>query len=445
MLETRIRPTAPVALVRPRPLGGHAVFAAVLGLAAALRVCVMLGYRPARLYYYDSYTYLTVAAHPDPAASFQPSGYPFFLALLRPFHSAAMIAATQHALGLLTGVLVYALLRRRGRPAWVAIAATVPPLFDASFLQIEHAVLGDTLFIFLIVAATTALLWSPNTVPLAVPLLVAAALTRTIAVPLLLAVLAYMLLRRRPWVVLAGVLPLVLYASWYASVHGRFTLAGGDGVALWGRTMTFANCHVIQPPSNVARLCPNGAHQDAASEYIWDPRSSLNRLPGDHERNNALARSFALRAIAAQPLDYARAVVGDVSLTFHWTPARHPRRVTPAYGFARNDDPPPDNWLVRAGLRAYGLRAERYRSVEPYAGFLRGYQYPAYLRGPMLGAILLLGLRRRSLLPWGVAAGLLVLPVAVLDFDHRYVLPVVPVACLAAGLGYRSESWRPAL
>jgi hypothetical protein len=58
----------------------------------------------------------------------------------------------------------------------------------------------------------------------------------------------------------------------------------------------------------------------------------------------------------------------------------------------------------------------------------------------MLGAILLfgaagaLGRRRASLLPWATTVCLLVVPVAVLDFDHRYVLPVIPVACLSAAL-----------
>ncbi|MFC7585614.1 hypothetical protein ACFQYP_19125 [Nonomuraea antimicrobica] len=77
-------------------------------------------------------------------------------------------------------------------------------------------------------------------------------------------------------------------------------------------------------------------------------------------------------------------------------------------------------------------------STEPYATVMAA--YPFYLRGPILAAILLVGglgalLRRRTaVLPWLAAVFLLVAPVAVLDFGHRYVLPAVPLACLAAAL-----------
>ena len=203
--------------------------------------------------------------------------------------------------------------------------------------------------------------------------------------------------------------------------------------------MTFADCGRINPPPVEAPLCPNGTWKDAASEYVWAPDSSLNRMPGGADANNDLARSFALHAILAQPLDYVGAVAHDVSLAFHWTPARHPQRVTPAFGFKKGRwEPAGVPVWGRNALTAYAPGTSGvYYSAEPYSGFLRGYQYPAYLRGPFLAAILLagaFGLRRGTLVPWGAAVALLVLPVAVLDFDHRYVLPVVPVACLAAAM-----------
>jgi len=431
-------------------LARHALFSVVLAIAAGLRVTTMLGYRPGRIYYIDSYEYLWLALHPEPSQGFRSIGYPLLLRALSPFHSIPLVVAVQHVLGLTIGLMVYALLRRRTVPTWGAVLATVPVLFDAQMLQLEHAVLSDTLFIFLVAAAVVTLMWSPGRPSAraaggACLLLALAALTRSVGLPLLLLVLCYLTvrrigLRRLGVAAVTGLTPLILCASWYQAEHGRFALSGVDGVSLWARTMTFADCGRIKPPPAEAALCPNGTWEDAASEYVWAPGSSLNRMPGGAGANNDLARSFALHAILAQPLDYLGEVAHDVSLAFHWTPARHPRRVTPAFGFAAEVHWAPTGlprW-ARQPLTAYAPGSSGgYYSVEPYSSFLSGYQYPAYLRGPFLAAILLagaLGLRRGTLLPWGMAVGLLVLPVAVLDFDHRYVLPVVPVACLAAAM-----------
>ncbi|MFD0469670.1 hypothetical protein ACFQ0B_16165 [Nonomuraea thailandensis] len=246
-----------------RSLSGHRVFGGVLVLAAALRVLVMLGYDTARLYWYDSFTYLDVAVHLRPQGAFHPAGYSWFLWALRPFHSVELVAGIQHAMGLGVAVMLYTLLRRWSVPGWAATAATVPVLFDPSFVRLEHSVLSDLQVIFLITAALPALLWRPTghlstrAATAAGLLLALAGLTRTAAVPLLGLAALFLLARRTPWrrivaFVLAGGLPLLAYAGWYAQHHGRFALSGSDGVALWARTMTFADCSRIQPPPDLA-------------------------------------------------------------------------------------------------------------------------------------------------------------------------------------------------
>ncbi|MEW9533522.1 hypothetical protein [Microbispora sp. NPDC049125] len=445
---TAVRPLAPPSR-RVITVRDHRAFVVLVSFAAALRAVTMLAYRPAQLYWYDSFTYMDTALHLRPPAAFHPIGYPLLLRLLWPFHSVSVVAAVQHTMGLAVGVMTYALLRRRSVPGWAAALAAAPALLDGSFLRLEHAVLSDTQFMFLIVATVTVLLWSPRlTVRAAATaglLLALATLTRTVTLPLLIVVLFVLAVQRagpRPLLALAlaAALPLSAYAAWYSRVHGRFTLSGADGVSLWARTMTFADCRVIEPPPDLAPLCPNGTTVDAASEYVWAPGASLNRLPGDQFAHNDLARAFAIRAIAAQPLDYLRDVAHDTLLTFAWTPIRHPQRTTPAFGFTLGDGSLPDQPLIGTMRREYDPAIRGLSTVRPFADVLVAYQYPAYLRGPFLAAILVAGAlgavmrRRAALLPWTMAVSLLVVPVAVLDFDHRYVLPVIPVACLAAAL-----------
>ncbi|MFI9591552.1 hypothetical protein [Nonomuraea sp. NPDC052265] len=460
------RPLAPAAR-RPR---GHGLFACVLALAAALRVLVMLGYDTAQLYWYDSFTYLDTAVHLRPQAAFHPAGYSWFLWALRPFHSVELVAGVQHAMGLGVGVMIYALLRRRSLPGWGAALATVPVLFDPAFVRLEHAVLSDLQVIFLITAALVVLMWrhAPSGPPrglwpgvpsawaaaVAGLLLALAGLTRTAAVPLLALAAGWLVLRRAPWrrvaaLLLAGALPLAAYAGWYAQHHGRFALSGSDGVALWARTMTFADCSVIQPPPAEAPLCPNGTVADAASEYVWAPGASLNRLPGDRFAYNDLARSFALRAIAAQPLDYLREVARDTSLAFTWRPVAHPRRMSPSTTFPRGSWTLPEQHALIAKVRSeYDPAIRGMTSTEPYASILAAYPYPWFLHGTAFGVLLLIGglgsagRRRAALLPWAMGAFLLVAPVAALDFDHRYVLPAIPFACVSAALAVAGgRSW----
>jgi hypothetical protein len=265
---------------------------------------------------------------------------------------------------------------------------------------------------------------------------------------------------------LAGAVPVAGYSAWFSQHEHQFSLTRSDGVYLWSRTMSFANCAVIKPPAGERALCPPagqaGAPRLAASLYIWDGNSPLLALPGGRfsARTNRLALHFALRAIAAQPDGYAAAVGHDVALSFSWPRPVHPDAgIVDRYQFADAATAwvpaslrTPGGGTVAGDQALYNQgRPAPTRVVQPYARWLVTYQRYAYLPGTLLGVILLAGLgamaiRRRVRgpgLPWVFAVTILVVPPLVADFDLRYLVPAVPVACLAAALAFAPRAAWP--
>src|ERR1700760_294156 len=144
-----------------RVVAANRLFTGVLLVAAALRLDAELGYRW-QSWFNDSFSYLRAAVTLTPGTT-RPSGYPVFLWLLSPAHSYLLVTAAQHLMGLAVATAIYALARHRfGAPAWLAAGVTLPVLYDGFEIQLEHLIMADTLFLFLVTAAVTATLWRPE-------------------------------------------------------------------------------------------------------------------------------------------------------------------------------------------------------------------------------------------------------------------------------------------
>jgi 4-amino-4-deoxy-L-arabinose transferase-like glycosyltransferase len=453
------------------------VFNAAFTVGLGLRIVTMLGFPPAIWFAGDSITYVNVAITHVPSLS-RESGYSLMLLALKPLHSFAVVAAVQHLMGLAIAVMIYVLLRRRGLPRWGATLAALPVLLDAYQIQLEHELLPDIPFAFLVMAAVTLVGWWRDrqrpawASATAAALLGLAATCWPVGLPLLIVLLAVLLVRRAGWRAIAaaaaaGALPLALYLAWFDRAHDQVAFNTSSGVFLWSRTMTFANCQIIKPPADEQALCPDKpvGQRETASLWIWERSSPLARMDGRFTvTTNALTGDFARRAVLAQPLGYARAVLDGFALTFTWN---RPPRPTPLMSRRYQFSLATHDWDHHHGLRAteIALVQREYtgghlaytKAVKPFSTFMIGYQRFGYLRGTMVGIGLLLGLgaivrawlggRYRTghgrgesrelggpaLVPWLTGLTVLLVPVMTADFSLRYVVPALPAICLAAG------------
>jgi hypothetical protein len=474
----------------------HWQFSFVLLAAGCLRLVVMLGYPPV-LWFNDSYNYLYDAYTHVPDL-IRPNGYAFLLGLVLPLHGLSLpaIAILQAAMGLAMGVAVYALLRHRGLPWWGSALCAAPVLFDSYEVHVEHMITADPLFTFLVTLAVVMLCWSDRpsvTTAAAAGLLIGyATVVRSVGEPLLAVAVVGLLLRRVGWqrlaaVVAAAVVPVGAYMIWFHASSGHWGLTESRGTFLYSRVMSFANCKRMGHLSaDMAKLCDRAPpkYRPPAQVYPWvsndlgpysgqwtglynytlSQDTSLRFTP----RIEPLTQRFAVTAIESQPVAYARTVLSDTLHTFGWIRQPDPQDslgndtigngngpefqfgsyvpMVPDWAgtlcFTKDDQQACAIYAARKDFAGQGLGNTR--AVAPWNSFLQDYQRVFYLRGTLLGLIVLTGLagavarwRRRGglgLVPWLTGALLIVLPPVTAGFSYRYVLAAVPVTCLAAGL-----------
>jgi hypothetical protein len=305
----------------------------------------MLGYPPI-LWFDDSYNYVYDAFTHQPDV-IRANGYPFFLQLFLPLHSLYPAGLIQAAMGVTVGIVIYALLRRRGLPWWGAALAAVPVLFDSYQLHLEHMITSDVLFVFLVTVAIVILCWNdrPSVVMMAVAglLIGYATLVRSVGQPLLVVILVAMLVRRVGWrrlvtLLVAGVVPIAGYMIWFHGSTGKYALTQSLGPFLYSRVSAFSDCSKLNPPADLHFLCDKHPPQDRppASQYIWadndlpvngkvtyTPLYDDKRFGSDTNARFAPAvgaqeKQFAEFFIKQQPVTYLRVVGKDVLHTFGW-------------------------------------------------------------------------------------------------------------------------------
>jgi hypothetical protein len=455
-----------------------------------LRVLAQITYRPALLYI-DTLKYL-YNAWPGT----DPLGYKGVLKAILLVGNLQWVTAIQHLVGLGMGVAIYAVLRRRGVPRWLAAIAAAPVLLDAYELQNEQTIMPDVWFDALMVAALVVLLWQPRPTRRAIiGAGIALGLSVTIGQAteiLILPVVIYLAIAVAGWwskvravalMCVAFVVPILLYMTLSAAFSGHFWLSRAGTSQLYGRVAEAADCATLRIPSYERPLCPTAKQKALGADSLDHEASSPLQLyvaPAGMDQSKVIS-SFIKAVMVQQPLrvlegtatDSARlfavnrvTIPGDTPISRWQFQTSYPSlenyiRTNPQGVIIlglRVQNPPPD-YVYQPLNPAYGGKA---MVIRPLADFLHAYQLdggytpgPLYLAATVLGLLGTLSLIRRKrgspdapsslLSPDGqlaLACCLFFLSGAAIllfsdftEFSWRYQLPAIMTLPAAGALG----------
>lgn len=444
---------------RTAPLAVHAPFLVALLAGLALRVVVMVAYRPALLFP-DSFGYLR-RAHDLVMDDMRPLGYSLFLKpIVTVTDSLAAVSLVQHLLGLVIALLCYAFLLRRGLPRWAATLAALPVLLDPLQLVLEHYMLSDVLFEILLLGACLALLWRhrPGYVAVGLAGLLAASsgIVRGAGTFVLVVFVVALLCLRLPWhkvlVFLVGAaVVFVPYVMAFHAAYGKYAVSVAGPRFLYSRIAPKVHCPGLELPSYEKKLCPKqpvGQRPDT-NYYMWGRHRAaqwhLNPPPGMSALQ--VVKDFDKRVLRAEPLTYSKAVLTDLAGGFAPTRTYQVPGYPASYWLFADHYWSMDQWVPdrstdhRAVLRNAGVD-------QGAADFLVGYRHWLWTPGPLMALLLLLaagaaagfGRARRSgdRVAVGLLAGCCLLTLAtgaaVSGFSWRYQLPQLPMLSTAGAL-----------
>ena len=302
----------------------------------------------------------------------------------------------------------------------------------------------------------------------------------------------------------ASVVPVGAYAAWFHQRTGHYGVSMSTGFYLWGRVSSFADCARIKPAGLEAKVCPAEplAKRTPPGNFVWHApevhavKGTDGKIHGSQymydtggpvtPANNTLLTHFAEHAVEAQPLDYAKTLFFNTMMSFGFPRIAYPGAGTTYYysfhlhyvvgGKHPYNLLPPKNhaWISPIIVPKYSAYDDWVNYGHQAPGVVHKvaavpiliYQRVVFTYGPLLALIFLVGLggligvRRRgrpvkslrlhwaprgtTMLPWVTAVALLLTPVALADFDYRYLLPAIPFACLAAGLAFAPRRAAPA-